>query len=363
MDLRKSFFRYIIPSMLAFALSGVYAIADGFFVGNAMGDNALAAINIAYPPHRLSPGGGDRHRHGRGRSLLDLRRPEGSAPFQSVLWHSLLLLAASSLLLTLLFLAASPLVLTLFGASGEIYTLGCEYLRYISLGAVFQILGTGLVPFIRNMGGAVTAMAAMVAGFVGNIVLDYLFVWVFGWGMRGAAIATDAGQAMTFLVCLVFFIAKKKRPVFSLRKNGTQLVRQVLGIGLSPFGLTFSPNITLILVNKSAALTGGDPAVTCYATISYISCVVLLLMQASATEARPLISLHYGKGRRGPCPGHSGNGVPLCHSRITGVHGSSFYLPSGCGRSLRRVCPDRAKRSACPSPVLFWAFSVPPYPE
>lgn len=49
MDLRKSFFRYIIPSMLAFALSGVYAIADGFFVGNAMGDNALAAINIAYP--------------------------------------------------------------------------------------------------------------------------------------------------------------------------------------------------------------------------------------------------------------------------------------------------------------------------
>lgn len=299
MDLRKSFFRYIIPSMLAFALSGVYAIADGFFVGNAMGDNALAAINIAYPLTAFLQAAGTGI--GMGGAVpysiyAGQKDPRRSSQYFGT---SLLLLAASSLLLTLLFLAASPLVLTLFGASGEIYTLGCEYLRYISLGAVFQILGTGLVPFIRNMGGAVTAMAAMVAGFAVNIVLDYLFVWVFGWGMRGAAIATDAGQAMTFLVCLVFFIAKKKRPVFSLRKNGTQLARQVLGIGLSPFGLTFSPNITLILVNKSAALTGGDPAVTCYATISYISCVVLLLMQGVSDGSQPLISLHYGKGEEG----------------------------------------------------------------
>lgn len=211
MDLRKSFFRYIIPSMLAFALSGVYAIADGFFVGNAMGDNALAAINIAYPLTAFLQAAGTGI--GMGGAVpysiyAGQKDPRRSSQYFGT---SLLLLAASSLLLTLLFLAASPLVLTLFGASGEIYTLGCEYLRYISLGAVFQILGTGLVPFIRNMGGAVTAMAAMVAGFVGNIVLDYLFVWVFGWGMRGAAIATDAGQAMTFLVCLVFFIAIKNR--------------------------------------------------------------------------------------------------------------------------------------------------------
>lgn len=296
MNLKKSFFRYIIPSMLAFALSGVYAIADGFFVGNAMGDNALAAINIAYPLTAflqavgtgIGMGGAVPYSIYSGQK--DLRRRD------QYFGTSIQLLCLSGILLTFLFLGVSPWVLHLFGASGEIYELGREYLRWISFGALFQILGTGLVPFIRNMGGAVTAMTAMAAGFLSNIGLDYLFVWVLKKGMTGAAIATAAGQAVTFLVCVGFFIAKKKHPAFRLGKSGMQLFRQVLAIGLSPFGLTFSPNITLILVNKSAAVTGGDPAITCYATISYISCVVLLLMQGVSDGCQPLVSLAYGKG-------------------------------------------------------------------
>ena len=135
------------------------------------------------------------------------------------------------------------LVLTLFGLPGN-YTLGCEYLRYISLGAVFQILGTGLVPFIRNMGGAVTAMAAMVAGFVGNIVLDYLFVWVFGWGMRGAAIATDAGQAMTFLGLSGPFLSQRKSaPSFPSEKTERSLSGRCWESGCPPSGLPFLPTL------------------------------------------------------------------------------------------------------------------------
>ena len=65
MHIRREFFRYVIPSMLAFALSGIYAIADGFFVGNALGDDALAAVNIAFPLTGFSAGCWDRHRHGR----------------------------------------------------------------------------------------------------------------------------------------------------------------------------------------------------------------------------------------------------------------------------------------------------------
>ena len=105
MDLRKSFFRYIIPSMLAFALSGVYAIADGFFVGNAMGDNALAAINIAYPLTAFLQAAGTGI--GMGGAVpysiyAGQKDPRRSSQYFGT---SLLLLAASSLLLTLLFLA------------------------------------------------------------------------------------------------------------------------------------------------------------------------------------------------------------------------------------------------------------------
>ena len=272
----KEFFQYVIPSMLAFALSGVYSIADGFFVGNAMGDSALAAINVAYPLTAFLQATGTGI--GMGGAVeysisMGNQKPQRSREFFSMALYLLL------------------------GATGEIYSLGKEYIFFISLGAVFQVLGTGLVPFIRNMGGSVTAMAAMIAGFLTNIVLDYLMVWHFPMGMMGAAIATDIGQGVTFLVCLFFFIRKKERPVFSFTENAFLLVKKIFQVGISPFGLTFAPNVTLILVNKSASVFGGAMAVTCYAPVSYICCVVQLLLQGVSDGCQPLLSLSYGQGK------------------------------------------------------------------
>ena len=245
MHIRKEFFRFVIPSMLAFALSGIYAIADGFFVGNALGDDALAAVNIAYPLTAFLQAVGTGVGMGGAIEYAINAGNQNENRGRQYMGMAILLLGGFSLLFTALFLFAGPQILGLFGASGEILEYSSEYLRFVSYGAVFQIAGTGLVPFIRNMGGAVTAMAAMVTGFITNIVLDYLFVWVLPWGMMGAAVATAIGQAMTFLVCLVFFVLKKHAPSFQFDGEGGYLASRILGVGLSPFGLTYSPNITL----------------------------------------------------------------------------------------------------------------------
>ena len=237
--------------MLAFALSGIYAIADGFFVGNALGDDALAAVNIAFPLTAFLQAVGTGIGMGGAIEYAIHAGSKHESRGKQYMGMSIVLLGGCSILFTVLFLLAGPQILGVFGASGEILEYSSEYLRFVSYGAVFQIAGTGLVPFIRNMGGAVTAMAAMVTGFITNIVLDYLFVWVLPWGMMGAAIATAIGQAMTFLVCLVFFIVKKHAPSFHFGGEGRSLSSRILGVGLSPFGLTYSPNITLILLNKS----------------------------------------------------------------------------------------------------------------
>lgn len=297
MQIHKEFFRYVMPSMLAFALSGVYAIADGFFVGNELGDSALAAVNMAYPMTAflqaagtgIGMGGAIRYAISMGNRDKDqARRYFGMA---------LLLLIAAGVCLTAVFLAGAPAVLALFGAEGDIFALGREYLLYIGFGAVFQVMGTGLVPFIRNMGSAVAAMAAMIAGFLTNIFLDYLLVWRLPWGMAGAAAATVIGQAVTFAVCLAFFFRRREKPLFRFEKKAGGLAGEILSVGLSPFGLTYSPNLTLILVNKSAALVGGTLAVTCYAPVSYISAIVMLLLQGVSDGSQPLISLAFGEGR------------------------------------------------------------------
>ena len=158
--------------MLAFALSGIYAIADGFFVGNALGDDALAAVNIAFPLTAFLQAVGTGIGMGGAIEYAIHAGSKHESRGKQYMGMSIVLLGGCSILFTVLFLLAGPRILGAFGASGEILEYSSEYLRFVSYGAVFQIAGTGLVPFIRNMGGAVTAMAAMVTGFITNIVLD-----------------------------------------------------------------------------------------------------------------------------------------------------------------------------------------------
>ena len=296
MEIRKNFFRCVIPSMLAFALSGVYAIVDGFFVGNKIGDFGLAAINMAYPLTALIQAIGSGI--GMGGAILysiceGAKKTEEKNRYFKVTW---MLLVGGSLLLMGGLALAAPAVLHVFGAGGEIYPLALEYIRFIIYGTFFRVLSTGLVPFLRNMGGSVLAMVAMILGFLTNILLDYLLVWRYPYGMAGAAVATVIGQAVTFAVCLCFLLARRNSLRSRLGRSFGSLAKKVLLIAPSPFGLTFVPNITLILVNKSAVLYGGESAVTSYAAVSYISCVVLLLLQGISDGCQPLMSLYYGEG-------------------------------------------------------------------
>lgn len=294
---KRDFFRYVIPSMLAFALSGVYAIADSFFVGNALGDNALAAINIAYPLTALQQAIGTGIGMG-GAILYSISEGAGDhAKKYRYFGIAGILMLVFAVFVTIIFLLAGPYILVLFGAEGEVLSMSEKYIRFIAYGSLFQILGTGLVPFIRNMGGSVTSMLAMVAGFATNIALDWTFVWTIGLGMAGAALATVLGQAITWIVCVLFLIIKKQAPDFRTGKEALSMTGKILKVGISAFGLTFSPNLVLILVNKSAAAIASDFAVTCYAAASYVTCVVLLLLQGVSDGAQPLISKLYGENK------------------------------------------------------------------
>ena len=337
--------------MLAFALSGVYAIADGFFVGNALGDEALAAINIAYPLTAFLQAVGTGI--GMGGAIQYAICLGGREAYYKDRYFglSLLLLCAAGLALTLGLLLCAPALLCLLGAGGGILALGQEYLRFIALGAIFQVMGTGLVPFLRNMGGAVAAMAAMMAGFVTNIVLDYTFVWVLPYGMAGAAVATVLGQAVTLAVCAVFLVLKRHKPRLRPDGESAAMVKRVLAVGLSPFGLTFSPNLTLVLVNKSAALVGGDAAVTCYAPISYIISVTLLLLQGVSDGSQPLVSMAHGRGDARAAR-HTRNATYLFSAAVAAVCMAGLFALRGQAAALFGASPQVTRRVAAVLPVF-----------
>lgn len=180
--------------MVAFAFTGVYSIVDGFFVGRNVGDAGLAAINVAYPLVSLIQAAGTGIGMA-GAIQIAINKGKGDEEAEKqYLGNAFVLLLAAGVLLTVSLLFAYPAILRLFGASGDIYTYAAGYIRIIAAGAAIQVFSTGMVPVIRNYDGAVMAMAAMVAGFVTNIVFDWLFVSVFGYGVEGAAVATLMGR-------------------------------------------------------------------------------------------------------------------------------------------------------------------------
>lgn len=290
----KVFFKYVIPSVLSFALSGVYTIVDGFFVGNSIGDLGLSAVNIAYPIvaviQALGTGIGMGGAIYYSINKAEKKETEARAYSAGALW----MLLISSILLTVLVSLLNDSLLSLLGAKGQLLLLGKEYIAVIALGAGLQVIGTGLVPFIRNHGGSVYAMVSMIAGFVTNMVLDYVFVWVLGQGAAGAAWATIIGQGVTMLIALVYLVRRRQ---FSLRiplaKMGA-VSASILKIGIAPFGLAMSPNISLIIINRFSMSYGGEPAIATYACIAYIICIIYLILQGVGDGSQPLISRHYG---------------------------------------------------------------------
>lgn len=137
-------------------------------------------------------------------------------------------------------------------------------------------------------------MVAMISGFATNIILDYLLVWVLNLGMTGAGLATILGEGLTFLLALIYLLKKSsislKIPLSIIRKISGPVIR----VGIAPFGMSLAPNISLVIINWFSIKYGGDRAVATYACISYVICVIYLILQGVGDGSQPLMSRYYG---------------------------------------------------------------------
>ncbi len=295
MNYRK-YLKFVIPSVLSMALAGVYSIVDGFFVGHSVGDLGLSTINIAYPVEAFVQALGTGIGMGGAVHYMIFHASKNEKQARShVECMSWMLLLTSVLSTVLLTIFMRPL-LSLLGARGDMIPMGESYLRVIVFGSVLQIFGTGLVPMIRNYGGAGFAMGAMLSGFGTNIFLDYLMVWVLDWGVFGAGLATILGEGVTAAAGF-YYLIKHRSPLFGIPEcRVLPAVGRILTTGIAPFGLTFSPILSLIIMNRISMLYGGESAVAVYACVAYATAIVYLVLQGVGDGSQPLISKAFGSG-------------------------------------------------------------------
>ena len=285
-----------IPTIFSLLMSGLYAVMDGLFVGRAVGDAGLAAINIAWPIAAVITAVGIGIGSG-GSVLYSNCKGKGEEERGEQVYHqTITLLAAAGLFLLIVLGVTYPFILRGMGARGDVYQKAAEYIQIIIFGSAFQILGTGFVPMLRNRNLAFQAMISMAAGMGVNGVLNYILLFIVKIGIRGAAVGTIAAQFVVLMISFYFIYGKQKVRLKIVWKN--EMIAEIFKIGISAFGLSLAPSVVLLFTNLQCLKYGGDAAVACYAVISYIVFPVQSMLMGIGDGTQPLMSFYSGAGRR-----------------------------------------------------------------
>lgn len=265
---------------------------DGRFVGRAVGDAGLAAINIAWPIAAVITAVGIGIGSG-GSVLYSNSNGKGEQERGEVVYHqTITLLFAAAMVLLIVLGFTYPAILSALGAKGDVYQKAVEYIQIIIFGAVFQVMGTGFIPMLRNRNLAFQAMVSMAAGMGVNGVLNYLLLFVVKIGIRGAAVGTIAAQFVVLVISSYLIYGRQKVHLKVVWQH--KMIGEILKIGISAFGLSLAPSIVLLFTNLQCLKYGGDAAVACYAVISYIVFPVQSMLMGIGDGTQPLMSFYSG---------------------------------------------------------------------
>ena len=281
-----------IPTVFSLLMSGLYGVMDGLFVGRAVGDAGLAAINIAWPIAAVITAVGIGIGSG-GSVLYSNSNGKGEQERGELVYHqTITLLFAAAMVLLIVLGFTYPAILSALGAKGDVYQKAVEYIQIIIFGAVFQVMGTGFIPMLRNRNLAFQAMVSMAAGMGVNGVLNYLLLFVVKIGIRGAAVGTIAAQFVVLVISSYLIYGRQKVHLKVVWQH--KIVGEILKIGISAFGLSLAPSIVLLFTNLQCLKYGGDAAVACYAVISYIVFPVQSMLMGIGDGTQPLMSFYSG---------------------------------------------------------------------
>ena len=291
--------RLAIPSMLAQLVNVLYSIVDRIFISKMSdGDLALAGVGVCGPIVTLITSFSYLMGLG-GAPLLAMKMGEGDRKSgERILFNCFVMLVAISALLTVGFMIFKRQLLFAFGASGESITYADEYMTIYALGSVFALLSVGLNSFITAQGFSATAMLTVVIGAVTNVALDPLFIFVFGMGVRGAAVATVISQFLSALWAVLFLALSKRAEVrLKLQKLSWRLMSRVIRLGFSPFIIIATDSVLTIVLNSVLQKTGGASGDIYVAAativVSYMQ-LILMPMGGLTMACQPVVSFNYG---------------------------------------------------------------------
>lgn len=292
----KLLLQYSIPAIIGMTVTSLYNIIDSIFIGHGVGAMGISGLAITFPLMNLvvafcvliSAGGATISSIRLGQKDID-----GAT---EVLGNTLMLCLTNSLIFGgLAFIFLDP-ILNFFGASPATLPYARDFMEVILLGTPITYTMIGLNNVMRATGYPKKAMLTSMVTVVANIIIAPIFIFHFGWGIRGAAIATVLSQLIGMVWVINHFRNKDSfvhfAPGFWRMKK--RIIISIFSIGMSPFLMNVCACAIVILINNSLQIYGGDMAIGAYGIINRLLMLYVMIVMGLTMGMQPIIGYNYG---------------------------------------------------------------------
>ena len=290
----KDFVKYVSSNIMGMIGLSCYILADTFFIARGIGADGLTALNLALPVYSVINGSGLMISMG-GATRYSISRGNGDKQaFRDIFSHALYFTIILSILIVILGITSTKSLALLLGADGTTLAMTSSYLRILMLFTPFFMCNNLLTCFVRNDGAPELAMTGMLIGTLGNIILDYLFIFPLHLGMKGAAMATTAAPCMGILILSTHFWRRKNQFHFHIVRPSLRRLFDICALGASSLIAELSSGVVIIVFNLILLKISGNLGVAAYGIIVNIALVLISIYTGIAQGIQPIISRNYG---------------------------------------------------------------------
>lgn len=292
--LSKLFIKFTIPSIIGMIFVGIQGIIDGLFVGNVLGGNALASVNLVQPYMQIIMAAALIISVG-AQSIIGINLGKGeSEKAQNIFRTASILLILISILVTILGVFFSEKIALILGANEVLLEGSSTYIQIISYFTAFIAIMFLFEMIVRVIGKPNISLVSMIISVVLNIILDYLLINKFNLGIKGAALATGISYTMAFLINIIPFVSKKT--IINLYKGrfDKSVLFQMIYNGSSEGVSSISNAISMFLFNTALMKIAGENGIAAFSIINYIAQVGYMVLFGISDGIRPIISYNFG---------------------------------------------------------------------
>ena len=290
--------KYAVPGIIAMTASSLYNMVDSIFIGHIPGAGplALSALAVTFPLMNLSTALGTLVGVGASTLISILLGQKNYATANKVLANDVSLNCITGVLFAAVCLIFLNPILTFFGASPNTLPYAREYMQVILLGNIITHLYFGLNNLIRASGNPRLAMRLTLFTVISNTILDPIFIFVLGMGIRGAAIATVLCQSMALAYTLRYFTRKDNllrlpKGIFGL---DWRIAKDSLAIGMGPFLMNSASCIVTMFINQQLFKYGGDLAIGAYGIANRINFMFIMIVMGFNQGMQPIAGYNFG---------------------------------------------------------------------